>query len=353
MTDRDDEFKKRIEAELLHSKNEEAAKNALALLFPSVQRVIKTYVSSDSDVKFLKAGRRISQRDFAEAYFSLNPDTASWGRSEFERLIAEGPEVAFAALESRTRSSPIAHRARLRRLFLELLDAAFSTTLELTQAWLDQLIAQSPKLLLEKDPSAKSMFTFDNEDRLRWLITNAIERLSMSHRLDLLKGAIRRASDLTVLTDVVRGIVGDKNPEGARDRGDKSDFGNDAEAIRALLLDRIRRLVPRGKIWSQSRPSQLLWFWWGSDLQAEVHTFTKRAMKTKRGLLGLLDAPIGVVNSSSEGLFERVNRSSWSKIVDIDELIARAKQLAKFGTSQSERDIATRFLNAVARDTGF
>jgi hypothetical protein len=283
---------------------------------------------------------------------SLNPDPISWGRSEFERLIAQGPETAFSALESRIRASPPAHQATLRRLFLELLDAAFSTTVELTQAWLDHLIAESPKLLLEKDSTAKFLFAFDNEDRLRWLVTNALDKLDVSQRVVLLKNAIRRASDLTVLADVVRGIVGDKNPEGAGDRSVKSNLGNEAETIRVLLLGRIKSLVPRGKIWRQARPAQLLWFWWGSDLQAEVQAFTKSAMKTKTGFLGLLEAPISVVNSS-KGRFERVSRGTWTKIVDVDALISKAKQLVKVATNQHEREIATRFLDAVARDTNF
>ncbi len=197
MTERDEQFKIRIEAQLAPSKNEDAAKNALALLFPSVERAIKTYVRTDKDdVDSQKARRRISQKDFAEAYFTLNPNPASWGRSEFERLITLGPEVAFATLQNRIESSPQAHQAKLRRLFIELLDAAFSTGTELSPDWFDQIIAESPKLLLEKDTTSKFMFTFDNEDRLRWLLTGALERLSVSRRAELLASAVPRADDL-------------------------------------------------------------------------------------------------------------------------------------------------------------
>ncbi len=76
-------------------------------------------------------------------------------------------------------------------------------------------------------------------------------------------------------------------------------------------------------------------------------------MRTKKGILGLLDATISSVVSSSEGTFERINKKSWSKIVDLDELTEKAERLARATTSDQERTIATRFLTAVARNSGF
>lgn len=350
MADRDNEFKLRIESQLAHSKNNDAAKNALALLFPKAERVIHTYIpSSVGDIRTQKTGRRISQRDFAEAYFSLNPDPATWGRSEFESLIDKDPKVAFAALDERVRSAPLKHRPRLRRLFLELLDAEFSNNKRLTQAWLDEILAQSPNLLSEKDTIMKVMFPIDNEDRLQWLIVNALEKLSQTERSQFLTAAIQRAKDVTVLTDVVRGIVGDMNPEGAQDRNNKSDLGVEADRVRSALLDRIRALGRSGKLWSQSRPARLLWFWWGCDLQTEVFEFTKRAIRKRRALISLLDAPVQTVNSS-EGTFEKVDKKSWSKIVDLEMLADRARRLAQSTKDESERNAAFRFLNALAKD---
>ncbi|SEN60712.1 hypothetical protein [Bradyrhizobium sp. OK095] len=349
MNDRDDELRKRVELQLSDTKNAEAAKNALALLFPSIERVLQTYVPSDRDVKFQKTNRRISQKDFSHAYFSLNPESATWGRTEFERLIEEGPEVAFAALEDRTSKSSASDQAKLRKLFLELLDAAFSTTVEFTQLWLDQIIAGSAKLLRQRDRSTESLFAFDNEDRLRWLITNALEKLPVERKVELLKNSIVAASDLTVLTDVIRGIVGDKNPDGVQDRSSRSSLGEEAEDVREKLLRKIKYLAGWGRFWRQARPGQLLWFWWGCDLKEEVQTFTTMSMKSRIGLLGLLEAPISVVTSTA-GSFERVNRASWSKIVDIDALTERAKKLSESSASQRERELAVRFLNAVDRD---
>jgi hypothetical protein len=169
-------------------------------------------------------------------------------------------------------------------------------------------------------------------------------------RVELLKKAIETATDLTVLCDVVRGLIGDKNPEGARDRSERSGIGTDAGAIRTKLLYRVRALAFTSEIWSQARPSHLLWFWWGCELQGEVLDFTISAMETKAGLLGLLDAAIGMVTSSSEGTFERVNKDMWSKIVDIGRLTSKAEKL-KMSSEERERDIAIRFLNAAARDS--
>jgi predicted KAP-like P-loop ATPase len=64
------------------------ARTALALLFSRAEQLLKISVYSgprDNDV--LRKARRISVADFAPAYFGLDPQKATWGRSELDRIL--------------------------------------------------------------------------------------------------------------------------------------------------------------------------------------------------------------------------------------------------------------------------
>jgi hypothetical protein len=70
-------------------------------------------------------------------------------------------------------------------------------------------------------------------------------------------------------------------------------------------------------------------------------------MASDAGLRGLLDITVGLVRSS-EGDYERVNVSVWSKIVDVDELAARAEALSR-DHREPYRRVAQRFVDALEK----
>ncbi len=178
------------------------------------------------------------------------------------------------------------------------------------------------------------------------VIVNGLARLPPDRNSALIKSAIRSAPDLTVLTGVVRGIVGDSHPEGGRSERGRLSFGSERDNIRKGLVDRIRKLARSGKIWKQTRPAELLWFWWGTNKEDEVKVFTAEAMDTPLGLIGLLNSSISTVGSSS-GNYERVS-PTCSKILDLEERRQRAAALARTG-NDAEIKLAERFLVALKR----
>ena len=179
-------------------------------------------------------------------------------------------------------------------------------------------------------------------------MVNNLARLSESERATLLKNAINSASDLSILSDVVRSIAGDLNPEGAKDRRAIAGLGEEANEVRDLLIQRIRDLAETNRIWSQANPGHLLWFWWGADKASEVFKFTDQTMKTEEGLNGLLDASVSTVISSA-GNYERVSQS-WSKIVNISELTERALQSSNKPEGDEQKRLALRFLAATKKE---
>jgi hypothetical protein len=192
-----------------------------------------------------------------------------------------------------------------------------------------------------------SLWMIDNADRLRWVLIHALEQLLPENRAGLVRAVIPRLSDISVLCDLVRTIAGDRNPNGERTERELSGFGELTDTIRDELLGRVRYFAQTNQIWSQSQPNRIIWFWWGCDLETEVRNFTNVTMDTYGGLRGLLKATVSLVRSSG-GDYEHVHVPTWSKVVDIDKLAARARSLMS-GSDETDRHLAERFLRALDR----
>src|SRR5262249_3999762 len=130
------------------------------------------------------------------------------------------------------------------------------------------------------------------------LILSGLEKLSSEEATSVLESVIQSASDLSVLSAVIREIVGDSHPDGSKSEPSRVNLGDEAVRARDMLIDRIRSLVSDGRFWYQAKPENLLWFWWGADKEPEVRQFTQREMDTTLGLRGLLASSIGMVRSS-------------------------------------------------------
>jgi hypothetical protein len=167
-----------------------------------------------------------------------------------------------------------------------------------------------------------------------------------STSVSILRSAILKARDLSVLADLIRGIAGDANPNGSKSTKGPIFLGENTGSVALDLLTRVRELAHDGEIWAQSAPAQLLWFWWGANYEAEVKTFTTAAMEDETGLQNLLVVPISLVRSSS-GDYEHVS-PTWSYIVDLEALAKKANQLIKNGTT-AEQQAAHRFIAALNR----
>jgi len=338
-----DSDKKKLEAELTSAlgktRNPVGAKNILALLFPKAESVLQTYLPDESDVNSKKLKRRLSQSDFSEGYFSLAPEFDSWGRSEFEAAVKGPPSQAFGRLTEKVERAPQQKRSEIRRIFLELP--------ELSQEWLDAIIAASPDLLSKTDEDSKSLFSVDNEDRIRWIIVHGLRQLPSELQITLLKSAIETAVDLTVLTDIVRGLIGDLDPDGSKVSRDRFNFGDQETVIRELLLGRIRAAASTDNVWDQARPAHLLWFWWGANELDEVKAFVEKTMTSPVGIRKLLEITINRVRSTA-GDYDRVP-VSWEKFIDLKALRKRAVELIEAANSDGDVGLARRFLAALEK----
>jgi hypothetical protein len=345
----DKKFAETLENILTNARLREPVRYALAQLFPKAEAALRTYVPRNSgDRNERKRQRRLSEKDFAPAYFRLDPQPASWSRSEIDAIINSlNPVEALNEVESRVNSAPEGDRSRLRRLFLEALDGVFGILRPFSVAWFKTLIDFGPSYIAARDETTLFLYAFDNADRLRWIIIHALEALLPEARAQLMMAVIPEVDDISILCDVFRTIVKDVHEQGAKSERQAASFGESTDTIREDLLARVRTLADRNQIWSQSQPDHILWFWWGCNFEVEVYGFTKKAMQGEEGLRGLLNVTVSLVRST-DGNYEHVNSSTWSKIVDLNELAERAKAL-KSSTNEADRLLAERFLNALEK----
>lgn len=347
ISDRDD-LLNTIKKEIEQLSNKEAAQNAFVLLFPELQSKLKVFSPSPNSGRATKRlDRRLSVLNFAPNYFTLHPTLDFWGRSEFEKIINSSPREAFKVLEQKLSDARATDHPHIRKIFLDLLDEAFSTRPIITSDWLIEISRSSRDLVVRKDTENRSLFAINNFDRLRWIIINGLEKIEESQRFSILSIAIEQAPDLGILASVTRNIVGDLNPKGATGKSTESDEYNN-NAIRDLLLERIRHLSQSEIFWHQTMPDQILWFWWGTNNEGEVRQFTNRAMDTPIGLARLLECIPSLVRSSS-GDYESINQS-WKEIVDLEKLADRARNLTRADGSDL-KNRADRFLRALAQTT--
>ena len=104
MEERDEAIRKEIEMAIKRAKNQKGAANILALLFPKVEKVLKTYVPDSMDNQERIRARRISQKDFAQSYFGLDPQPLIWTRADIESIInANQPSALLAEAQRRIR----------------------------------------------------------------------------------------------------------------------------------------------------------------------------------------------------------------------------------------------------------
>jgi predicted KAP-like P-loop ATPase len=329
---------------------ETAARRALALLFPKAEEALKTAIYAGShDRGVRRKKRRISEADFAQAYFGLDPQRATWGRSEIDRILShDDPGAAFRIVEQRIGSAAEADRSRLRRLFLDELRTTFEVSRAITKDWLRALLNASPTYIAAGNVTIRFLDVEDNEDRLRMIVIRTLEKLGIEERVTLIGSIVTEINDLSVLCAVFRSVAGDRRPEPVVRRTFSAvSFGDQTDMVREQLLARVRNVAFTGEIWRQVLPRNILLFWWGSTSDDEVWKFTSAATCTADALLSLLQVPIHpVYSTATAGNYETV-APTWSGILDLDALAACARNILIEGISEEDKQIARRFLTAV------
>ncbi|MBY5655694.1 hypothetical protein HFO32_25945 [Rhizobium leguminosarum] len=327
-----------------HAKNQDAAKAALSLMFPTSKEMLGTGLLDTADKD---GSRRIGQRDFARIYFRLTPDTSIWSKTQARSLIDAEPTDAFQIFASKLDTATRDEKPKLRRLLLELLEEAMSRKEGGRSKWFIALLNNASLLLNDEGWQTAALFDLSIEDLIRTMLRQVLMASTQDERVELIKEAIANASDISLLCELMRSVSGDTEAEGMTYTPDS--LGEATQMLRDILLDRVRQMAEEGVLHDQAQPGDILWYWWGTGHGEEVREYTKRTMMKEVGLRFLLQVPISYVRSTA-GNYEKIDRQSWNKILDIEELRSRALELHSSSSSEMDRNIADRFLEALERN---
>lgn len=337
----------KLVAVLRGAKNEEAARAALSIMFPQAKGYLGTEMLDTLHRENERNSRRIEKADFAKTYFRLTPNSALPSKDDFEATIFSEPTDVFRDYDLRLTSASEKDRPSIRRSLIELVGEALRDSATDREAWFVALMDHAYIVSSTEGWESLALFDSSMEDLTRAMVTQALKDLSETERIRLIGAAIDKATDISLLCELMRLLAGDVASGGASHSGNA--LGAEASDLRIRLLDRVRTLAADGMLLDQSQPGEILWFWWGTGNGDEVLTFTKQAMETPDGLRVLLQTPLSPVRSSA-GNYEKVDRASWNKVVDLRALEEKAFHLSLQG--HADGPIAQRFLIALGRDNG-
>ena len=162
---------------------------------------------------------RISRGEFAAAYFGLDPQEATWGRSDLDSLLqAQSPRDALGQLVSKTQSSilPERDKVRLRGQLLDALEEGFEAgNPSLTSDWFRAVLDVSPIFIRAVDVKPRGfLYHVTNEERLRWLLVRPMQGMSPDQRAGLIRPDISDLADISLLCVVFRSMAGDLTADG-------------------------------------------------------------------------------------------------------------------------------------------
>lgn len=336
-----------LNALLKTAKLEDAARDALALLFPKLGDVLRRPTSQFVEAPGRPPKPRVAKADYAKSYFNLNPDRAVWSGRQLEGLIVAGPHAAFDDFRQRyEKASDGRTKVRIRRVFLEFVGKAIGQGPDASVAWFLALIDNAGLLLVDEDLHETGFFDLSLDAQITVLLSDILKTLSPEARAATINRAILEAADISLLCSVFRFFTGDVTHDGT-DARDSEGFGPGTEELRHQLVDRVRSIASAGVLFNQARPVDILWFWWGAGYDTEVNNFLSHAMADPDGLSALLRILVHKVLSTA-GNYEAVDQRAWSKLVDLSELQDKATRIVNNPESPLF-GVARRFLEAMLR----
>ncbi|WP_181313849.1 P-loop NTPase fold protein [Phreatobacter cathodiphilus] len=345
----DEEWKHEIEQVLARARHDSAARSALRYLFPRIARVTGDGApgENDDDVIARDAFRVCSQQS-SDVYFGLAPQSGAIGHAEVRELRAavDDPSSLRALLGLVEDSGIETYRAQ-RIAFLNSLTADANNREALSIGRILNLLEIADQLVLCGDPEPGFFGPIFNGDRIRTILIKYIESLGADTRYGIAAEIMSEGHSLTAVVDLCRSLIGDLRSGGASGR---SAFGGaEAQNLRQIVLDRVRRAASEGRFWGQPDPMALLWFWQQAVEDEEVRSWLESQLKSDKILERFMVIAPGMVYSTA-GNYRSVRREIWSRIVDIDAVHEKAKIWAAAENEDDDRvKVARAFVEAIAR----
>lgn len=326
----------------------EDAKIAIAQLFPRAADKWKTIGGVHKDRMGDATDRRIRAARYARSYFGLTPATHLLNTADIDELFSS--EQPHAALEAAITEARLSRGPKgLSRIPLLLDQIGDNLTKEghPPGGFIRALVDLSDEIIQNEDADPV-MFGSDNQRRLEFLLNRWIASLEPDRRLAAITPIVEQSDGLALIAQFVRTLGPDRNSAGYHGR---NPLLNDLEfdAVREIVLKRIRKFAEDGRLWKSADPTTILWSWWGMGESDEAKNWIANQIENDDHALRLMASMPSLVRSTS-GNYRAVHRVSWQQLVDLDKLTAKASMFAADESLAAEkRDTAEQFLKAVER----
>lgn len=327
----DDAFGRRMEPK--SANKPEIAKEAMALLFPRLASVWKSFAADGTYYIVQKEQRRICTKEYHRNYFVFGRDARMLSRAEVDEIVlATDPSAALAATLKRLADDPPdRHPPRVANLLEQLGEAVYAKPL-LTPA-LSRAILDHSDHLIRREDVVWEFFATDNHDRLGTIIRLGIKILDAPKRAEVLQVLVNHKAGLQTRADAV-GADAERHGFFGGDQKHESERLFSADEIKAAVAairDQIAAACDDGSVWQMPTPVRLIWAWRRmSDPNALAPWFTRVLANDEWVVRLAKELPGRSYRSSSAGsrIVWTFNRNSYKEMFDVDTLFARLEDLA-------------------------
>lgn len=315
------------------AKKPEVAKQAMAMLFPRLAKVWKSFMADGTYYIVQKAQCRICTKEYHRNYFVFGRDHRMLSRAEVEEVVlSSNPSAALYATLTRLGSGPKdKNQAKVANL-LEQISAILYAKPLLTPALLKALLDHSDELIRRED-AVWEMFVTDNYERFGSIVELGLEKLNAEKRTEILEVLVNHGAGLLARVHAIEddarrhGLFGGEK----KHESERLFAAEKIEAAAHVVCGQIATACENGSIWQMPMPVRLIWAWRRMGDADALKSWFKRVIDNDEWIIHLAkDLPYPSYRSGGEAskVVWVFKRDSYKDMLDVDALLARLEILA-------------------------
>lgn len=185
------------------------------------------------------------------------------------------------------------------------------------------LLDKSDDILLIRD-GERMLFETNNDLRLSWLFVNALRELPEVERAATAETWFEGTIGGAFLVKFIDTMTG-KESNSSETIFPDADFSS----LRKSAVTTVRALSKQPDFLRKQKAASLLFSWARLTNYEEVSAWVKTHLDDDASIVDLAAIIPSEVHSSSDGIFYRVDRDGWGRLLDVDDFIARVRAIAQ------------------------
>jgi predicted KAP-like P-loop ATPase len=320
----DKEWAKPFEPSKDNSTKPEIAREALVYLFPRLAKAWQKLSRGSSDEQAAKRARRLCCSEYTANYFSLSPSPDQFSSSQIQSLFsADHPGEALTRLLELAQSRKTRKGSTLVSRLLEQImeEASAGTAMPVLLA--RSLLVSSDIILRTKDTES-GPFAIDNPLRLSWVFVNTLRRIPSTERANYLRSCFDGTRGIAFIVPFIETMTGG----GAQDSGEEIIPQSDHAQLRSDALALLMKASSDPDFLKLPQCGRILWTWVRLSDEKTVSAWLLPKLGDDATIIDLAEAMSSEGWSSNEGQYYSFAKDAWSKIINVEEFLARYEAVA-------------------------